>query len=1589
MSNGSGDNLETVGCSDKVRQLESHLRESNHPDKNKQLDFLSQSDLARRLFGKAPAESIENRDIDELVKITRGVSECLDQYLNSDNKCEIKTELSRNYCSIYIAIGDRPFLVNSIRECAREADVEIKLFLHPIIIKDGYRISLSYIETEPLSREQLAVFTKQIRYSLDQVILACDAHSTMVGHAEALAKTYASKHYSLSLPESERQEVAKFIRWLTDGGYIFLGHINWKISDGNDLNPICHHKAGIVVPEQDYARKLTAESLEDTRNFLESEEAVLVTKLRSESLVHRYVRINNILVRNYSPEGRLDSIDSFLGLFTSKAVSEESLNVPLLRTKLKKLLKNEDAVENSHDYKRIVEIVDGLPIDEALSLSQEDLRGIVRTVLTIQNTNETQVSIRFEPRRRGASVLVALPRDRFSTQVRNALQHYIESVFSAKPGTSEYHLSLTNNPIAKLHFYIPLPDLNPSAIDLLELRRKIIDLTRSWQDNLKDEIFSNSLFQAPNEVVRRYRDAFPEAYQALYPPAECVQDIAKLESLSNSKPVAVRLSRGTENAQAAFTLVVYSLNTEITLSRALPVLENAGLEVINEKSFCVTPIELDQSYIHRFIVRAKSEVFLSSETFEEILGPGLSELFLEGAENDILNSLMLSGNLDLRAISLLRAYCSFLWQVCDFASRESILATVAAYPAMANQFWNMFEIKFNPLLDSSLDSRKHRFHSAISKFREGLRDISDITSDRIWRSLANFLEHTVRTSFYLNTDTIALKIDSKNVEAIPKPKPFFEIFVTSPRIEAIHLRGARIARGGLRWSDRKEDYRREILGLMKTQKIKNSLIVPNGAKGGFIIRELPLDQSAVKATVEAGYREFIRALLSVTDNLIGEKVVHPEGCIIYDSDDPYLVVAADKGTATFSDIANEIAVKEFNFWLGDAFASGGSEGYDHKLYGITARGAWESVLRHFKDIGLDYENKPFTVIGIGDMSGDVFGNGMLLSNNIKLLAAFNHKHIFVDPSPDPHSSFIERKRLFETPGSQWTDYNRKLISPGGGVFGRFDKEIQITPEMRSALSMPENVPDIVNGEELISHILRAECDLLWNGGIGTYVKASSESNPDVNDGTNDAVRVNASELRARVVGEGGNLGFTQLARIEYARSGGRINTDAIDNSGGVDLSDHEVNLKILFARLIEGGKITLEQRNKYLREMADEVISEVLKHNRAHAYALTLGEKRSRKNIQYFRSLIHHLVKRGYIDRRLENLPEDEELAELAKNKQGLSRPELAVCLSGVKMWIKDELLSSDLPSDPLLKRYLLSYFPADLREKYKEDILAHPLARYIVATQVTNALVDEVGITFIHRMCLNHSASAITVIKCALAAGNIMSIRDIRASLQRFDTFKECKYYVSLGAEVGSAFRDATSWLIRYHGDDHTLAEIVELYSEPYRLLSEKAEHILLGEALEIYRLRLEKYKSLDFDKSTAEKLALLPEVLTNLEIIWACATTNQPIDTVAAVFSQVLTILKLAAVFKLERKIETGDKWEIDLLVTSLAEIRRSISVISAKLIGKGLTDPKDILEHLHKAQHFEQLLATVNEITEQTPGVAALSVLSKTLRAYLRNL
>lgn len=1535
-------------------------------------DFLTSSELARRLFAQAPSRFLARHSSQELVDIVLACHAGLEKALTTGG-VHVEYQVIHEQPSLIVVLGDRPFIVNTVTEHFRARGFAPEVFLHPVLNKGDGWLSLQYVELPDLSGKERDDLVLGLRSALNDLIAVTDDYTPMLARTESIARYLESSTANAVNPLEENVEYSAFLRWLMNGAFTFMGITEHPVEGTPGTS-------GALGLFRTSAEPLLKELALDWDSLLSSGATLSVSKLKRESTVHHLQRLLHIAVVEASPDKKTKTIHSIVGILTSKALAEESSGAPLIRRKLRSIITAEEILENTHDCKKVAGIIDHMPKAEALILDLDILRRLARAAISTESLASAEVILNLDPHGRGLTTIVLLPPDRFNQELGESLARIIERAVQAPENSCDVHVDVTAPSETRLYFSAISGLPHGAKPDLDGLRKELLDASASWSERIGALLSSSLSTDEAEEICLRFADGFSDSYCTTHSPATAVEDILYLCSLHGERDLRVSLKESADPLTSEMThfVTLYGRSKPFTISDVAPKLENFGMEVVSESSWQVRSTEPHTYVIQRFGVRLKHTLAIDQATFESLVEPFIVAVLRGRSPSDPLNGLVLTTQLSQRQVELLRTYCYLLWQVNTSATRRTLVVTLAATPDFARRLWQMFDTKFNPLLHLDVSQRLNKFHEQLAAFKHELLTVREIARDRIYRALATLIEHTVRTNFFISDDAIALKLHSEKIDLLPNPRPKFEMFVMSPTVEAVHLRGGAVARGGIRWSDRHDDYRTEVLGLMKTQKIKNVVIVPTGAKGGFIVKQPPADPTQMPTAVIEAYKEFLRAILSITDNRAAGGVVPPQGVIRFDPDDPYLVVAADKGTATFSDTANTIATNEFSFWLGDAFASGGSNGYDHKLYGITARGAWECVKRHFNDIGLDYDSHPFTVVGIGDMSGDVFGNGLVMSPQMRLLAAFNHRHIFIDPSPDAAAAFKERMRLFETRG-QWSDYDKQLISEGGGVFDRFEKEISITPQMRSALKLSADFPATVTGEQLISAVLRAEVDLLWNGGIGTYVKASYESHQQASDATNDGVRVSADELRCRVVAEGGNLGFTQRARIEFAERGGRINTDAIDNSGGVDLSDHEVNLKILFAGLLRDGKIALDERNRILKEMAAEVCEMVLQHNRRHALMLSFAEDRSKRNIDYVRSLIQQLSKLGFVNRSLDALPDDEEIIERAEQGRGLTRPELAVCTAATKMWINDALLNSSLHREPVLQPYLLGYFPAILQRRFKAEILLHPLGREVIATQLTSSLVDFLGVTYFHRTASNFNVPVIQVLKCAIAAFELLRAEHLFGALQKLDTPKSSKTFLQASKVLFDGCRAVSTWLLSMHRDAASVESVLLPYQTSF-------ESLLAGPRYSGSETQTTLEQSLlveGLSQNDAVRLAMLPGVVPVLEVVRLARITGKDSADVGSVYHKVAELLAVGAIHKAAATLPASGKWEQDLLSDALSDIQSSVSSTALMLLQRGITSTVEVESKLRSSDAFVQLRSAIDDLNGKIPSVAAVAVLGRKLR------
>ena len=1271
---------------------------------------------------------------------------------------------------------DSPFLVDSVGEELSARGLAVRRLLHPVVGTsrgpDGrierivstreaaHRESVMHFEVDRrLPEDQRADLERRVEEILGDVRLVVRDFEAMRDRTRLMIDT--AREGAVRYSPREVGDTIEFIEWLLADNFVLLGYREYDLVDtpqGRALQAAANSGLGILskVERSGFAEPVLLSSIEPAlRRRIEDGDLLIYSKTNRSSTVHRRARMDYIGVRRVAADGSLVGEARLLGLFTSKAYMEPASKTPLLSRKLEQVLAAEDLFEGSHDYKAAIALFESFPKDELFAASTEELRGLVAGLLQVQKQQGIRVLVRRDLYGRSVSVVVGLPRDRFNAKLRKDLQALFLERFAGT--TIDYHLSLGESEFAQIFFTVHVAQGQIPDVPYEELEAEVERLARTWDDDLEQHLVEVYGDTKGTALARTWGPRFPDYYRSNTDWGLIVADVTRLDALVSSEEGFV-VGLGNEQAGERLTRVaLYKTGGKIDLSAFMPILEALGLRVVEE-----VPTGLlgdGKIYIHDFGVLDARGGVLDLAGSAERIADCIAAVWRGDTETDSLHRLVLSGGLTWREVAILRAYRTYGQRVAPSFIEEYQNDALAANPTIAAKLVRLFEATFDPARPLTDDE--------LAEDRRGilvdLRDVTSLDQDRILRNFLGAIDATVRTNAFLpDREYLSFKIRSADVPDMPKPFPLFEIFVYSPALEAIHLRGGTVARGGIRWSDRKEDYRTEVLGLMKAQKVKNAVIVPDGSKGGFVLKRSTSVAEELRREVSEQYVTMMRGLLDITDDRVDGRVVHPEGVRVRDEEDPYLVVAADKGTASFSDLANGVAA-EYGFWLGDAFASGGSAGYDHKKLAITARGAWESVKRHFREMGIDTQTQPFTVVGIGDMSGDVFGNGMLLSPVIRLVAAFDHRHIFIDPEPDPALALEERRRLFFLQGSTWGAYDTSLLSEGGGVYDRALKSITLSPEARAALGLPDDVSADLPPSEVIRAMLKAPVDLLWNGGIGTYVKHSKETNTDAGDRTNDNVRISGNQVRARVVGEGGNLGFTQRGRIEFAQSGGRINTDFIDNSGGVDCSDHEVNLKILLNLAIARGELTLEARNDILEACAADVVEHVLYTNYLQAQILSQELLVSPTRIESYEDLMQQLEAEGELERDVEFLPGPEEMAERRASGAGMARPELAVLSAYAKRSLASSLLRSDLPESEYLERDIRRYFPPLVVERFGHLLAEHPLRRELNATILANDVVNSQGVTFVTRLMTETGAQAADVVRAFRIA------RDVTGAVTRW----------------------------------------------------------------------------------------------------------------------------------------------------------------------------------------------------------------------------
>ncbi len=1439
---------------------------------------------------------------------------------------------------VELVTDDAPFLHDSVTNEIEAHGLRVELVLHPVIgterASDGtlrhirnarYTTSRESVQHYELDRRlfdaDLPSLERALRSVLDDVRRVVRDFHPMMGRIDRMSDLVrvAVGHY----PDATITEGVDFLQWLRDGNFVFLGYREYRVIDtpeGKAVEVVPDTGLGILSDERQssLAEPVLLKDLPpDLARRYESGDLVVITKTNRYSTVHRRAKMDYIGVRMVGPDGETIGEARLVGLFTSKAYMQPASQIPILRRKLADIVAAEDLIEGSHDHKKIVELFDGFSKHDLFAADTEDLRRELRELLDLEERHQVRLFVRRDLLERSVSILVALPRDRFNAELRRRLQDLFMERFR---GTAvEYHLSLGESDPAQIHFTVWVEWGNVPEIDLSSLEAEVVSLMRSWSERVVDTILARVGEDEGRRLAEIWCHRFPEYYTSSTPVEVAAEDIIRLDELAASgRSFVVGLRNVAQAGEELTRVVLYRSDGKRPLSELVPTLEHMGMEVVEEVPTRIEPP--GSFFIHDFGVRGPDGGALDLEEAGERVTAALTAVWEGAAESDRLNRLVITAGLDHVQVAILRAYRTYWRRVAPVFTVAYVNDTLLAHPRIAANLVKLFELRFDPSLS------RDDYPSLYGIVTEQLDEVPSRDEDRILRSFLRLIEATTRTSAFVpDRQSLAFKFRSADVPDAPRPHPMAEIFVIASGVEGIHLRGGPVARGGIRWSDRREDYRTEVLGLMKAQMTKNAVIVPTGAKGGFVLRRPPSDPADVRAEVRRQYAVFIRGLLDLTDNRVGGRVVHPEHVVVHDGEDPYLVVAADRGTATFSDLANQIA-REYGFWLDDAFASGGSTGYDHKQLGITARGAWKSLERHFAELGIDPYTDPFTVVGIGDMSGDVFGNGMLGSDKIKLVAAFDHRHIFLDPDPDPAASYAERKRLFELERSSWDDYNRDLISPGGGVWPRSAKKVELSPQARKVLGIDD---EVLAPPDLIRAILTAPVDLLWNGGIGTYVKARTESNDEVGDRANDPVRVDGADLRVRVAVEGGNLGFTQRGRIEFARAGGRINTDFIDNSGGVDCSDREVNLKILLGLAEERGLVDREERNRLIREAADSVVERILYDNFQQVQMISQEELASPHRMEAYDELMATLESQGILDRAIDFLPTSEEMAERARTGEGLTRPELAVLLADSKRSLEEDLVASDLPDSGYFVADLKRYFPENVMERFGDLAEDHPLRRELVATIVANDVVNSEGVTFVDRLCRQTGAEPSEVVRAYRVA------RDVAGAVRRWEMIEslfgklDAATWNMLMSRVDRLVATLTRWyLARLNGAP--LEEIVAMHAPAFREVEVTIPEAGPPEWRREREEEAERLRRAGVPDATARWHACMPGLVHAPDIIEVADRFSRPVPDVTRAFFLVGQAVRLDRLEEMVAELPAESpwaRWALQTMEDELLAVRREL--------------------------------------------------------------
>ncbi|MDQ2075623.1 NAD-glutamate dehydrogenase [Marinimicrobium sp. ABcell2] len=1464
---------------------------------------------------------------------------------------------------------DMPFLVDSIRvelnrrniaihsikstllQVSRDSEQKLeRLYPPPVangnVVHEGKRPVIPGANREALIYMEISLhtepkFLRSVIRELREVLREVEA---VVSDYQPLLDVTEEAEENLQrvsqVPLNQRVDESRaFLTWLRDDHFTFLAYAEYDLVS----------KKGIQELHENKSKRLGLFRLEDTppdiktldddkpgiSQFYLSPKLIAFSKSATRARVHRHAYSDYVVVKRFNEQGEVCGEARILGLYTSNVYTVSPQLIPLIREKVEQVFLRTGLDRTSHDGKALRQILETFPRDELFQSRTSELYEIVTGVASINERYMVRLFMRPDTFGKFVNCLVYVPRDLFNTRVRIRIQELIGRSIQAEELDFTTHFS--ESILARVHMVFRIDPNLKLNYDVRRLEREIVEITRSWEDRLLTALVEAKGEERATQLLEQYGEAFPAAYREHFDARTAVQDIDFITALGDTHDLGMSFYQPVDVDARSLRFKVFRRGEPMELSDVIPVLENLGVRVVSEHPYHIVTRDHNSVWLHKFNLFYDLPVRVDVQAVKHSFQDAFEAVWHGHAESDAFNRLVLGARLSWREVMLLRALACYMRQTLFNFTDSYIASALVNHMAITRNLVALFKAKFDPRLNRS-SRNQGRVARLQEKIIAGLDAVPNLNEDRILRRYLAVLEGTLRTNYFQTNslgshkDYLSIKLSPRSIPDIPEPRPLYEIFVYSPRIEGVHLRGGKVARGGLRWSDRLQDYRTEVLGLVKAQQVKNAVIVPNGAKGGFVCKRPPAEGSraALQKEAIACYQIFIRGLLDITDNLKGDAVVPPKDVIRLDDDDPYLVVAADKGTASFSDIANEISL-EYQHWLGDAFASGGSQGYDHKAMGITARGAWVAVQRHFREVGVDVQKEDFTVVGVGDMGGDVFGNGMLQSKHIQLVAAFNHLHIFVDPNPDASSSFEERKRLFSAERSGWSEYSTRLISSGGGIFTRDAKSIRITPEMKERfdISAEELAPN-----DLIRAILKAPVDLLWNGGIGTYVKSRSESHGDVGDKSNDSLRVNGEELRCKVVGEGGNLGMTQAGRVEYSLNGGACNTDFVDNAGGVDCSDHEVNAKILLNTVMADGDLTEKQRNRLLESMTDNVARLVLSNNYHQTQAISLAQTDALKRNAEYRRVMNTWHSQGRLDRELEFLPDDETLDERYAQGQGLTRPELAILISYAKVILKNDLAEADIASDDYVARFAYNAFPEKLRQRYPEQIDTHHLRCELVATQVANDLVNHMGISFAQRLIDSTGVGAGDVAKAYIIARDTHRLSECWKSLEDLDYRVDANIQMALMTTMMRRVRRASRWFLRNRRSHLDPAEEVAKFAPAVHELIRNLPDLLRGEALQEWQASCQGFSEAGVPEALVSEIASPGYLYGGLSVVEVAQQLDIELLVAAQMYFDLAELLQLHGVAGQISDVNVESYWHAMARETYLDDLESQLRSLTKAL-------------------------------------------------------